>query len=188
MYINTQTLQYPISELDIRLANSNTSFGSPFVPPEKYTWVFPAPQPEYNSVIQFAQEIAPVLTDKNHWEQQWEVVDRYSTQAEADAAVAADALIKAQALQNSIVEATQKRLDSFAKTRNYDNILSACTYAASTVPKFQTEGQYCVNARDQTWSTLYSILAEVQAGTRPMPTSYADIEPLLPVLEWPTNV
>lgn len=83
------------------------------------------------------------------------------------------------------VERTQKRLDDFARTRNYDGILSACTYATSTVPKFQQEGQYCVNARGNTWATLYQLLAEVQAGTRPMPSGYADIEPLLPVLEWP---
>lgn len=83
------------------------------------------------------------------------------------------------------VERTQKRLDDFARTRNYDGILSACTYATSAVPKFSAEGQYCVNARDRTWATLYQLLAEVQAGTRPMPSGYADIEPLLPVLEWP---
>lgn len=83
------------------------------------------------------------------------------------------------------VDRTQKRLDDFARTRNYDGILSACTYATSTVPKFAAEGQYCVNARDNTWATLYQVLAEVQAGTRPMPSGYADIEPLLPVLEWP---
>ena len=83
------------------------------------------------------------------------------------------------------VERTQKRLDDFARTRNYDNILSACTYATSTVPKFQKEGQYCVTARDATWAKLYEILAEVQAGTRSMPSGYKDIEPLLPPLEWP---
>lgn len=84
-----------------------------------------------------------------------------------------------------IVEATQKRLDDFARTRNYDNILSVCTYATSTVPKFKAEGQYCVAARDTTWAKLYEILSEVQAGTRPMPSGFADIEPLLPPLEWP---
>lgn len=88
-------------------------------------------------------------------------------------------------LQAEIVAATQKRLDDFARTRGYDNILSACTYATSTVPKFAAEGQYCVNARDATWAKLYEILAEVEAGTRPMPSGYADIEPLLPALEWP---
>ena len=79
----------------------------------------------------------------------------------------------------------QQRLDAFASTKNYDNILSACTYATSDIPKFAAEGQYCVNARDATWAKAYEILAEVQTGTRPMPTSIADIEADLPVLAWP---
>jgi hypothetical protein len=37
-----------------------------------------------------------------------------------------------------------------------------------------------------TWARLYELLAEVQAGTRPMPTGFADIEPELPPLVWPT--
>ena len=88
-------------------------------------------------------------------------------------------------VQEQIVAATQQRLDDFAKTRNYDGILSACTYATSTVPNFKTEGQYCVEARDQTWAKLYEIMDEVQSGVRPPPTGYDDIEPELPVLEWP---
>lgn len=84
-----------------------------------------------------------------------------------------------------ITSATQARLDTFARTRNYDGILSACTYATSTHPKFAAEGQYCVTARDDTWSALYVIMAEVEAGARPMPTGYPDIEPDLPVLVWP---
>ena len=83
------------------------------------------------------------------------------------------------------MDATQKRLDDFAKTRLYDGILSACTYATSSVQKFQAEGQYCVNARDTTWATLYTILGEVQQGTRPVPSGFADIEPLLPALVRP---
>lgn len=88
-------------------------------------------------------------------------------------------------IQASIVSATQQRLDAFARTRNYDGILSACTYATSAVPKFAAEGQYAVQARDATWATLYTILAEVEAGTRPVPSGYADIEPDLPALAWP---
>jgi hypothetical protein len=99
--------------------------------------------------------------------------------------LAAEQAAAVQALQAGIVAAVQARLDDFARTRNYDGILSAATYAASTVPKFAAEGQYAVTARDQTWATLYAILAEVQAGTRPVPTGYADIEADLPVLEWP---
>ena len=88
-------------------------------------------------------------------------------------------------LAERIVGDTQFRLDEFARTRNYDSILSACTYATSNVPKFRAEGQHCVNVRDSTWATLYTFLAEVQAGTQPMPTGFADVEPLLPVLAWP---
>lgn len=84
-----------------------------------------------------------------------------------------------------ITTATQARLDSFARTRNYDGILSASTYATSTHPQFASEGQYCVIARDATWSALYVVMAEVEAGTRPMPDGYQDIEPDLPALVWP---
>lgn len=89
------------------------------------------------------------------------------------------------ALITSVTQATQQRLDDFARTRNYDGILSACTYATSTVPQFAAEGQYCVERRDATWAKLYNIMTEVEAGTRPMPTGYADIEAELPSLVWP---
>jgi len=96
------------------------------------------------------------------------------------------AVLPARDIQAEIVTLVQANLDDFAKTRNYDGILSACTYATSSIPKFASEGQYCVNARDNTWTTLYTIMAEVEAGTRPIPTSFTDIEPELPVLTWPT--
>ena len=91
-------------------------------------------------------------------------------------------------IQMEVIEQTQSRLDAFAKTRNYDGILSLCTYATSTNIKFQAEGQYGVTARDATWAKLYEILAEVEAGTRPMPVGFKDIEPELPILQWPLEV
>lgn len=92
---------------------------------------------------------------------------------------------QAQDLAESIVNATQRRLDTFARSRNYDGILSACTYVNSPVQKFSVEGQYCVQARALTWATLYQVLAEIEAGTRPAPSSFSDIEPFLPPLVWP---
>jgi hypothetical protein len=80
--------------------------------------------------------------------------------------------------------AVQKRLDDFARTRGYDNILSACTYATSTAPKFKAEGQYAVEARDATWAKFYEVLAEVEAGSRQMPT-LDELLAELPVLAWP---
>ena len=88
-------------------------------------------------------------------------------------------------IQNSIVQSTQKRLDDFAKTRNYDGILSACSYVDDPHPKFQKEGQYCITVRSQTWLKLYEIQAEVQQGLRAMPTKFSDIEGDLPLLIWP---
>lgn len=90
-----------------------------------------------------------------------------------------------QQITAKFTAAIQQRLDDFARTRNYDSILSACTYATSSVPKFKTEGQACVNLRDATWAAAYTILANVQAGKRPMPTSIADIEADLPAAVWP---
>lgn len=90
----------------------------------------------------------------------------------------------AEQLQAAFTAAIQQRLDAFAQTRGYDGILSACTYATSAVPKFQAEGQTCVDVRDATWTTAYAILADVQAGG-PMPTM-DQVMAELPALEWPT--
>lgn len=98
----------------------------------------------------------------------------------------ADLLAKTvEQIKADIIAATQVRLDSFARTRGYDGIMSACTYATDSNPKFAAEGQYCVTKRGETWAKVYAMEAEVLAGTRPMPTSFTDVEPELPALEWP---
>jgi hypothetical protein len=89
--------------------------------------------------------------------------------------------------ERAIAEFTTKvqaRLDAFARTRGYDDILSACTYATSANPKFAAEGQYCVQARDATWAKCYEVLNAVQSGQRPVPT-WEELEAELPPLEWP---
>ena len=134
----------------------------------------PAPTPQYDLATHAVREAAPV-----GGVQQWEV---FPLPAED---VAANQAAAAQALQQSIVDATQQRLDEFARTRNYDGILSAATYATSAVPKFAAEGQYAVQARDATWAALYQFMADVQAGTQPVPSGFEDVEPLLPPLAWP---
>lgn len=177
-YIHITDGEYPLSQYQIKARFPQTSFPSNFVPPEGYALVQSLPFPDYNPITQAYRELPPVEVN-GQWTQQWEV---YSLTPEE---IAANQAAAAKALQDSIVAATQARLDDFASTRNYDNILSACTYATSAVPQFAAEGQYCVSARDATWTVLYQIMAEVQAGTRPAPTGYADIEPDLPVLAWP---
>ena len=78
----------------------------------------------------------------------------------------------------------QQRLDAFAATRGYSGILSACSYATSSVPRFKAEGVYCATLRDATWHQCYQILDEVQAGTRAAP-SYEELLAELPTPQWP---
>ena len=80
--------------------------------------------------------------------------------------------------------AIQAHLDAFARTRNYDGIMSAATYATSTVEKFRAEGQYAVEARDLTWAKGYEIMDDVLSETRPMPT-LEEVIAELPELKWP---
>lgn len=129
--------------------------------------------------LQKLVEVAPTKHENGNWYQTWSVVD-----------LTGEELVVAQAKQiettkQDIIVKTQTRLDAFARTRNYDGILSACTYVTSTVPSFKSDADYCVSARDATWAALYAFMTVVEAGQAPMPTSFADVEPLLPVLSWP---
>lgn len=78
----------------------------------------------------------------------------------------------------------QKRLDEWARERGYESILSLCTYATSTVPKFQAEGQRGVEVRDTCGTFGYSLLAQVEAGQAPIP-SEDELLQMLPPMEWP---
>jgi hypothetical protein len=100
----------------------------------------------------------------------------------------------------SLVESkTQARLDAFATTGGYSNNDSISKYKDITddeiallpadeqplVTRFRTECRYLAVQTARTWAKLYLILDEVTAGTRPVPSGYTDIEPELPVLQWP---
>jgi hypothetical protein len=89
----------------------------------------------------------------------------------------------------------QARLDDFARTLTYSNMLSACTYATSHNPTYAIEGQYCIEARDSTWDAAYVILntmmAEISGSGKEAFTQdeldalWLQIKPQLPVLKWP---
>ena len=57
-------------------------------------------------------------------------------------------------------EAIQNALDAFARTKGYDNIASACSYANSTNATYAAEAEYCIDLRDRTWQAWYAILAD----------------------------
>lgn len=74
-------------------------------------------------------------------------------------------------------DAVQAHLDAAAKTRNYDDIVSACSYAGAANP-FQAEGIAFVAWRGDVWATCYEVMDEVQAGGRAAPTIAALIAEL----------
>lgn len=87
-------------------------------------------------------------------------------------------------IQKALTDAVQAFLDNKAKERNYDNILTACSYANSIDPIFQSEALACVAWRDNVWRTCYNILYEVTAGQRKIPTD-EELLAELPELVWP---
>jgi hypothetical protein len=169
---------YPYSIGQLRKDNPQVSF--PKNPSDamlaSYN-VFPVvstERPTYDPITQNLSEGTPALIE-GVWTQVWEISE----------ATPEEIAQRLQNLKDQIASETQRHLDDFARTRNYDGMLSLCTYATSTNPKFAAEGQYGVEARDATWAALYGMLAEVEAGTRPIPSGFADIEPELPALVWP---
>lgn len=103
-YINTTTNQYPVSEQEIRQQCPNTSFATPFAAPEEFAVVFPAPPPDYNSVIQMAREIAPELTVKGTWEQRWEVVSRFTEYTDEEGVLHTVVEQEASALSDKLLQ------------------------------------------------------------------------------------
>ena len=98
------------------------------------------------------------------------------------AALAAEALDRTR---KTLTDAMQSYLDSTAQERGYDGILSLCSYATSANPRFGPEGQAGVSLRDAVWAYGYQIIAEVQAGTRPVPTA-EELIAALPSIVWPS--
>lgn len=77
----------------------------------------------------------------------------------------------------------QSWMDKTVQARNYDSILTACSYAGSADEKFNAEGTACKAWRDRVWRTCYAIEDEVLAGTRKVPTE-EELITELPELEW----
>jgi hypothetical protein len=115
-----------------------------------------------------------VLID-NIWVQQW--VPRAPTESEIN--------VQKIKLINYFANETQKRLDLFAKSRNYESMLSLTTYIMSTNLEFQAEAQFALGLRDTVWTTLFQILDDIKLGNRPIPTSYDEIFVELPIFQWP---
>lgn len=93
---------------------------------------------------------------------------------------AKDAAASEKALYESII---QSYMDQAAKERGYENILSACTYAADENP-YQEEGKAYVQWRGKCWQAAYVIMNDYLNGNRDKPTE-AELISELPELVLP---
>lgn len=88
-----------------------------------------------------------------------------------------------EVVKQELKSAVQLHLDATVQTRNYNGILSCCSYASSADPSFASEGAAALAWRDAVWRHCYDVLAEYEAGTRPLPTAEQLIAEL-PALVW----
>lgn len=79
--------------------------------------------------------------------------------------------------------ALESHYDAKARERRYDNRLT-CALRAGYQGPFQDEGQAFAIWMDTCNAYAYGVMAEVQSGTRPMPSA-AGLIAELPDLIWP---
>jgi len=84
---------------------------------------------------------------------------------ELDAAIAAlPPEDKYAALRNKCSKYSQNRLDAFAASLGYDNIMSLRSASLSSIPRFRSEGFAGQDAWDAEWSAAQVFIAAAQAG------------------------
>ena len=87
-------------------------------------------------------------------------------------------------LEVDLTRTLQAMLDARARERNYDGILSLCSYAASANPKFSAEGMAGVRWRDAVWAYAHGVLNDALAGRIPTPTAESIVAGA-PTFSWP---
>lgn len=77
-------------------------------------------------------------------------------------------------------------LDATARERRYDSRVTCALRAGYSGP-FQAEGIAFASWMDQCNALAYQLLAEIIAGTRPMPSSPQTMIDLMPAMVWPSG-
>lgn len=92
-----------------------------------------------------------------------------------------------QRLIKYYTDVAQEVLDEFARQKNYDGIVSLCSYSASTNPQFKAEAEKGAEYRDQVWAAGYAMLDQLAGSATPdlnsLPTRDQFIE-MLPSMTW----
>lgn len=178
---DSQVEEYPFDLQKLKQDNPTTSFPDNFYKDLTslleygVVLVYSSNIPEYNSKMYKLVEGTPSYNGST-WMQVWKIIPLNAEEIQ-------DSI---ESFKKVVSNKVQARLDVFATTRDYDNIISAISYINSNIPKFAIEAHYAMQARDLTWSRVYEIFLDVTAGIRPVPVSYYEVEQELPVLEWPS--
>ena len=80
--------------------------------------------------------------------------------------------------------AVGKYLDILAQEKDYESILSLCTYAVSSSPARKAEGEAGIVCRDTAWNHMEQVLNDIISKERLAPTM-EEVLSELPSIEWP---
>lgn len=93
--------------------------------------------------------------------------------------IAAEAARQKAEMAKRLTDAVQAHMESVARSKGYDNLLSACSYAA-VANAFQAESLKFVEWRSNCWITCHDVMADVEAGNIAVPTE-SELVAMLPV-------
>jgi hypothetical protein len=177
MYFQIETNKL-LTESEVRSLYPNTSFPTPFSPPEGIVVVFESPTPTVNQFQTYILDGVTIDT-KGNYVKNYKTVDKFQDQLDESGNVIKtkaefenEVLVEQQTqLIKSLTDTIQKHLDDTAIEYGYDSILSMCTYATSTDEQFRTQGQRAVEFRDAVWNAAIGIMNDVKSGAIETPNS-----------------
>lgn len=180
MYIritNGQPENYTIGQL--RKDNPNTSFPRQIPPAtlEAYGMypVFDTPQPA-TTELQTAVQSGYEQDAKGNWVKTWVVRDLYSDQLDENGAVIKSKAEQeqehldriAQQKMQTYKDAVQNLLDSTAREKGYDSIISMVSYTGSSKAKWNQEAAVALQWRDDCWNeSLVQMGNYIATGVEP---------------------
>ena len=86
-------------------------------------------------------------------------------------------------IKATLLKAVDDYMDKTVQERGYDNIAKCVTYEGDIDEIFNREGTAAKQWRSRVYRKLYNVLAEVEAGSRGIPTE-AELLAELPKIEW----
>lgn len=176
-----QVLQYPLTLADINNADEPTA---------SYYYCWFQAKPTFDPVLERLVDEARVFGDiviVNYKVEKKSLEEIFAIIGLGDGSGVIISDVTPEMLNAVIIlvkDRVQSRLDAFAQERGYDDTKSICTYVNSQIPQYKLEADRAIYLRDLTWSALYGYLSNIESGSIPLPTSWGDIEVILPSLTW----